>query len=159
MKSCFKCGAEKPLSEFYKHKMMADGHVNKCKSCNKADVTANRELKADKYKAYDKTRAKNLDRVEGRKSYLLTEAGKTSKAKATRKYIEANPKKRSVHMKVGNAIRDLKLFRRPCEVCGAESNIVAHHCDYDKPLDIMWLCTAHHAGWHRVNGEGLNPSY
>jgi hypothetical protein len=24
-----------------------------------------------------------------------------------------------------------------------------HHLDYDHPLDVMWLCRAHHAAWHR----------
>jgi hypothetical protein len=41
-KICFRCGIKKPLAEFYAHKGMGDGHLNKCKDCTKAD-SAKRE--------------------------------------------------------------------------------------------------------------------
>jgi hypothetical protein len=37
-KKCFKCGITKELNDFYKHKMMSDGHLGKCKSCTKKDT-------------------------------------------------------------------------------------------------------------------------
>lgn len=38
MKQCIRCDVVKPITEFYKHKKMGDGHLNKCKDCTKSDT-------------------------------------------------------------------------------------------------------------------------
>ena len=77
MKTCFKCGEEKDLSEFYKHPQMKDGRVNKCKECNKADVRKNRSDNIDYYRAYDAKRFQDDPRVKARVArYHATNAGK-----------------------------------------------------------------------------------
>ena len=40
-----------------------------------------------------------------------------------------------------------KIKREPCAVCGKEK-AQAHHEDYSKHLDVVWLCTRHHADRH-----------
>jgi hypothetical protein len=55
---------------------------------------------------------------------------------------------RRAHWTVHNAIRDGRLTRQPCEICGA-ANTDAHHDDYSLPLDVRWLCRKHHGQQHR----------
>ena len=50
-KRCFKCGLLLPLTEFYAHPEMGDGHLNKCKSCARMDVHKNymKKIENDAY--------------------------------------------------------------------------------------------------------------
>lgn len=57
---------------------------------------------------------------------------------------------------VNHAIRDGKLDRMPCVVCGNERS-EGHHEDYSKPLDVIWLCRKHHREVHK-NKELLGKS-
>ncbi len=43
-KVCFKCNVEKGLDEFYVHKKMKDGHLNKCKLCTKGDTKQRHDI-------------------------------------------------------------------------------------------------------------------
>lgn len=136
-KKCFKCGEIKSLSEFYRHLQMADGHLNKCKDCTRKDSSKHRLENIDQIRSYDRRRGNRQDR-----EYL-------------RLYRETYPKKYKAHSLVSYHLRKGNLSKKPCEVCGSE-NSVAHHDDYSKPLDVRWLCQAHHKQWHAVHGEGLN---
>lgn len=139
MKKCFKCQRELPLSDFYKHKQMKDGHLNKCIQCTKKDVSLNRFDNIDRYREYDRKRGSRQDY-----SYV-------------KEYRNKFPNKYKAHSMVGNSIRDGKLFKEDCCCCGSNEKIHAHHDDYLKPLNVRWLCAGCHSLWHSVNGEGLNP--
>lgn len=134
MKTCFKCKARKPLSSFYKHWKMADGHLGKCKSCTKKDVSENYKNNRDHYAEYERSRFQNPER----KKYALEQQ---------RKRRLVYPGKYRAVNAVSNAIRDGRITRGPCEVCG-EEKAQAHHDDYRKPLSVRWLCRKHHLEHH-----------
>lgn len=137
MKTCFKCGVEKPLHEFYRQKGCKDGHLNKCKDCTKKDVAKYREENIERIRLYDRNRGNRQD-----KGYL-------------KEWRAKYPKKYKAHSIVNYNMRNGNLHKEPCEICG-EENSVAHHDDYAKPLNVRWLCQAHHKQWHAENGEGKN---
>lgn len=134
-KTCFKCLEQLPLNMFYRHVGMADGHLNKCKNCAKRDVSTNYRDNFAHYKLYEVERNKRPKRKEDR-------------TKRTVKFRKENPEKYAAHTLVNNAVRDGKLGKLPCEVCGAVDSH-GHHDDYNKPLDVVWLCPKHHVERHR----------
>lgn len=160
-KSCFKCGETKPLSMFYTHPMMADGHVNKCKECNKKDVRENRATRIDYYKEYDVIRRDTSSRLESRKnrSERVKVRYKTDKdfrdgiIAVKARWASDNQHKREAHHTVGNAVRDGRLIKPVvCEHCGKTGcTIYGHHWSYlpENWLNVIWLCSACHGKEHR----------
>lgn len=66
-----------------------------------------------------------------------------------RRWREENPNAYAAHQTVKNAVRTGELKAAPCERCGRDDQIHAHHDDYSKPLDVRWLCPDHHRERHR----------
>lgn len=58
--------------------------------------------------------------------------------------------KHIIREQVRKAILAGEMKQSPCEICGAEP-AEAHHDDYNKPLNIRWLCKKHHSEWHKNN--------
>ena len=158
MKQCRTCGEIKPLSEFYKHKEMADGTLNHCKCCVKTRVSQHREDNIEKVREYDRNRSNREERVkyncekakrlrvEGNENFLEKERERT------RNYRKSNPDKYKATGSVNNAIRDGKLIRpNNCSCCGKECKPQGHHWSYEEEnwLDVVWLCTQCHSSEHK----------
>jgi hypothetical protein len=154
MKICFKCGEAKPLTDYYKHPRMADGHLNKCKACTKADANKHRADNLEKVQAYDRARASQPHRVEARAAYQQTAAYAASHAKANAAYRERHPDRERARNAVNNAIRDGKLIPWPvCALPDCDAAPEAHHAHYDDPLSVVWLCDHHHKEAHKLGRE------
>jgi len=140
-KRCFKCGETKLISEFYRHSAMADGHLNKCKSCTRSDVSASYRADPLGRRAYEQERQRRPDR---RQSALAYQANRRLR----------HPEKARARAAVSNALRDGRLVRQPCKVCGA-TKVQAHHHDYGRPLDVEWLCFRCHR--NERHGQNVLP--
>lgn len=108
----------------------------------------NREYNKSRVEERRKTakqwREKNSEHIkqyrEEHKSEIASYAREYRK-RTKAKYMEA-------HHAVSYAIKLGKIEKRPCEICG-NSNSQAHHDNYNKPLEVRWLCRDCHIAWHR----------
>lgn len=123
MKKCKYCEKIKPQTDYY-------GIQGECKSCTKKRVQQNYRKNIEHYINYEKQREQNPERKAKKLEYQ-----RRSRAKFPGKY--------KARGKINNAIRDGKLIKNPCEVCG-EIKVEAHHTDYRSPLKVTWLCRKHH---------------
>lgn len=161
MKECFKCLQTKPLSQFYRHKRMADGRLGKCKDCTKKDVNKHRAENLERLRAYDRRRSSLPKRIKDRKQ----RAERVKRDPHLRKrhnemkqrWIARNTIKRAAHIMTREALRIGQLNKQPCEVCG-KRKAEAHHDDYSQPLSVRWLCHKHHMEHHKNERERMRQA-
>ncbi|MGN0929857.1 MAG: hypothetical protein ACI4N3_04415 [Alphaproteobacteria bacterium] len=122
-KICFKCKRELPITNFYRHPQMYDGHLNKCKDCTKKDVSSNyfRNIENEDYI--------EKERQRGREKYHR---------------LYSSLKKKSSHNENKNTRRFLRTKGINC------SGMEIHHWDYNLKNDIFLLSPRNHKKIHSL---------
>ena len=143
MKKCFKCRRSLPLENFYKHSQMADGHLNKCIDCIKNDV----RLRVEKLKKTDPNWIiKERSRCRTKYQKYKYKPNRESHNIASKKWSINNIEKKKIHAMVYKAVQNGQIIKPlKCEGCGnTKGKLEAHHEDYNKPLEVKWLCAVCH---------------
>lgn len=119
-KICRKCGQEKPLVDFYKHPLGADGYNGVCKECKIS-----------------------YQRLKYRENLLKDGFLDSQRKRGRDKYKRLNYKlKPASH-------RENKQTRRDLRSKGVElSGLVVHHWDYNKRRDVFLLTARQHRAAH-----------
>lgn len=147
-KQCFKCKQTKPLSEYYTHKAMADGHLNKCKECTRKDVKVGTVprvcLECNKEFMAVSTEVKRRGggaKTCSRKCYY----------KRMRKLLDVKFAKKETYSTVHKWVYKNNGKASKCDMCGVKEAPAYHWSnksgEYRQDLEDWWeLCAkCHHA--------------
>lgn len=147
--------------------MPASTHVigpRPCAVCGGLLVTTVRRLIKPDYTCIYCARKNHLEWTRKNREHMLAVSRKfysdpenRARAKVRRKaYIKRNRLKINARVRVMTAVKSGRLTRGPCAVCGTPE-ASAHHEDYSKPLEVIWLCSPCHFARHVQRADFCHP--
>ena len=117
---CRKCGETKYLYLFKVNSSLPSGHTYLCKSCANLESLKYKNTNKDYFKKYYKQHRKKIN-------------------KQIREWLNKHPDVKNCR----NRLNTGRIKKSPCTICKNPMS-EAHHNDYSKPKDIIWLCKKHH---------------
>ena len=168
MKTCKRCKLEKDDDQFGNLKSSKDGINPRCRFCccesvkrskKSPEAIAKKRIYVSEWQKNNREKRlqqsrdwyeRNLDKaremsLEATRKYLNTEHGKKKRNERSSNWEKKNPEKRRVHDRTMYAVKTGKLVRpNQCSKCDKKCTPHAHHEDYSKALDVIWLCSRCH---------------
>ena len=147
MKICRKCKQEKEDDQFYSY------CLTRCKQCKVKYALKYQKDNPEKVKQYERKRTQTKALYQS--NYYKEWYAKHGRKRADN-YLDIiifwrknNPEKIKVMDKVYYLVKK-GLINRPleCSICGRKARIYAHHEDYTKPFEIIWVCGSCHKNIH-----------
>lgn len=160
-RECTICKLVKPLEEFNKSKKGKYGHDAQCKKC-RYTKTGRAHFLRNKEKCYENAAKWNKNNREiinkrARDRYVEDKSPIIERDRRHKDKIKAQ------HLVQCHVRRGKIIKPEICSICNCEpKRIEAHHADYSKPLEIIWVCSQCHHNIHknlkdRVQPDRLNP--
>jgi len=147
---CSACNDSLPVHSFHKDESKKTGRQGKCKSCcSRYSKSWYLQNYTTQRKIHSEWRNKNKPQID-----IYQKVNQPSRTIQQRKRRQQNPIVHRAHRKVKYAIATGKLIVGLCAHCGISPKKVkmhAHHEDYNKPLEIIWLCPSCHRISHSEN--------
>ena len=136
-KVCFKCEIEQPITEFYKHARMEDGHLNKCKNCTKKDAIEREKILRSNPEWVEKEKKRNREKYHRLGYKDIHKPTPENKKIIIENYKNKYPEK---------YLARNKSQRLPCK----KGNQL-HHWSYNEEhyKDVIELSVSDHALLHR----------
>jgi hypothetical protein len=110
--------------------------MRECKDCKKA---YQKSYISRKSKEDPEWLIRRLDQArEFSRKHLALRSPKSNKRRPR------DPLKTKAQATLRKAVLNGSIKPLPCEVCGSSQKVHGHHEDYNRPLDVNWLCQKHH---------------
>jgi len=123
-KECIICGEMKSLSDYYVHKRMKDGHLNKCKSCCKEQAMNRHYTLSENDEWVEKERKRSRD-----------------------KYHRLGYRERQYELNKKSPYKNA-LYKRLHHKLSLGKGLNVHHWNYREMEDVIILCAKQHRRAH-----------
>lgn len=150
---CNDCHMDLPLEAMTPH------HKHLCRSCSSKRMREWRSKNKERDKQTNiKSRLKLADKIKSKRrlKYLAGEPRNPNTSEVNRLWRINNREKVNAKAAVRLAIKNGVLNRpETCSYCNSNICIVAHHHDYTRRLDVVWLCQSCHRRLHSKHHHAI----
>lgn len=131
-KTCSRCNETKPLEDYPRSAGYTHGNRGQCRSCLNEIARI--------YRRKNTERKREINR-------RWRESHREQDRERLRRWRSENELKQWAQNLVKRAVNQGRLRQRACLMCESVET-VAHHPDYLRPLEVVWLCERHHKQVH-----------